>query len=127
MEYDASLGMDWLPTHHAHVGCHQKRVIFKMKGIPEFIFKGVKDGMKTQIISAMKAKKLLRLGCRGFLAAVIDKKEAEVKLGNIAAVNECPNVFLEELAGIPRTERLNSLLIYSQDQVLYLKVLIKWL
>ena len=46
MEYDAILGMDWLSTYHAHVDYHQKRVTFKMKGVLEFIFEGVKDGMK---------------------------------------------------------------------------------
>ena len=60
MEYDAILGMDWLSTHHAHVDCHQKRITFKMEGISEFIFKGVKNRKRVQIISAIKTTKLLR-------------------------------------------------------------------
>jgi len=75
MEYDVILGMDWLSTHHACVDYHQKRVTFKMEGIPEFTFVGMKDEIKMQIISAIKATKLLRQGCWGFLASVIDKKE----------------------------------------------------
>ena len=59
MEYDVILGMSWLSTHHAHVDCHQKRVTFIMEGIPEFTFEGVRDEMKIQIISAIKATKLL--------------------------------------------------------------------
>ena len=59
MEYDAILGMDWISTHHA-INCHQKRVTFKMEGIPEFTFEGVKNGKRIQIISAIKTTKLLR-------------------------------------------------------------------
>jgi len=104
MEYDVILGMDWLSTHHAHVDCHQKRITFKMEGIPEFTFEGVKDEIKMQIILAIKATKLLRQGCWGFLASVIDKKEAELKIESIAVVRDYPNVFSEKLrfTSIPR-------------------------
>ena len=60
MKYDAILGMDWLSTRHAHVDCHQKRVTFKMEEIPEFTFKRVRDEIEMQIISTIKAMKLLR-------------------------------------------------------------------
>jgi len=60
MEYDAILGMDWISTHHAHINCHQKRVTFKMEGILEFTFEGVKNGKRIQIISAIKTMKLLK-------------------------------------------------------------------
>jgi len=29
MDYDLILGMNWLPTYHAYVDCHQKRITFK--------------------------------------------------------------------------------------------------
>ena len=54
MEYDAILGVDLFSTHHAHVDCHQKRVTFKMEGISEFTFEGVKNGKRIRIISAIK-------------------------------------------------------------------------
>ena len=60
MEYDTILRMDWLSTHHAHVDCYHKRVTFKMKGIPEFTFEGVRNREKIQIISVFKTMKLLR-------------------------------------------------------------------
>ena len=71
--------------------------------------------------------KLLRRGRQGFLTVVIDKKEAELKFEDIALVKKYPDVFLEELPGLPLTERLNSLLTYSQDQALSLKLFIEWL
>jgi len=63
MKYDFILGMDWLSTHHAHVDSHQKRVTSKMEGISEFTYEGVKDEIKMQNISAIKATKLLKQGC----------------------------------------------------------------
>ena len=65
IEYDSILGMEWLSTHNAHIDCNQKRVTFKIEGIPEFTFEGVKNGKKIQIISVIKATKLLRRSVRG--------------------------------------------------------------
>ena len=98
-----------------------------MKEIPEFTFEGVRNRGKIQIISVFKNTKLLRRGCQGFLATVVDKNETGLKLEDIAVVKEYPDVILEELLGYPRVERSNSLLIYSQDQVLSLKHRIRWL
>jgi len=127
MEYDTILGMDCLSSHHSHVDCYHKRVTFKMKVTPEFTFEGVKNEKKVQIISAFKTTKLLRRGCQGFLATVMDKNETKLKLEDIPLVKEYPNVFSEELPGFPWIKRLNSPLICSQDQVLSLKHLIGWL
>ena len=59
-----------------------------MKGIPEFTFEELRNEKKIQIISAIKTMKLLRWGCQGFLAAVMDKKETELRLDDIAVVKE---------------------------------------
>jgi len=46
MEFDVILGMDWLSAYSAHVNCSEKIIIFKIKGISEFIFEGIKANMK---------------------------------------------------------------------------------
>jgi len=97
--------MDWLSTRHDHVDCHHKRVTFKMKGSPEFTFEGVRNGVKTQIISVFKTMKLLRRGYLGFLATVVDKNETKLKLEDITVIKEYPDVISEELPGYPRIER----------------------
>ena len=86
IEYDFILERDWSSTHHASVDCLQKRVNFKMEGIPEFTFEGVIVVVKIQIISAIMTTKLLRRGCQRFLAVVIDKKKTELKMEGIAIV-----------------------------------------
>uniref|UniRef100_A0A2N9G9V6 CCHC-type domain-containing protein n=1 Tax=Fagus sylvatica TaxID=28930 RepID=A0A2N9G9V6_FAGSY len=53
------------------------------------------------IISALEANVLLRKGCQGYLAYVIDTKKSEVKLDDIPIVREFPDIFPKELSGLP--------------------------
>ena len=71
MEFDVILGMNWLSACHAYVDCYEKRVIFRMKGIPKFIFEGIKDIYSMLVITAMRAMRLLRQGCQEFLVIVM--------------------------------------------------------
>jgi len=72
-----------------------------MEGGPEYVFEGVKNKVNIPVISASKATKLLRYGCRGFLATLIDKEHEEVRIEDIAVVRKYPDVFPEELPGLP--------------------------
>jgi len=76
--------MDWLSTYRAHVDCHQKRIIFKLKEIPEYVYEGMKNKINIPIILTLKATKLLRHMCQGFLATIIDKEGEKTKIKNIA-------------------------------------------
>ena len=49
----------------------------------------------------MEANVLLRKGCQGYLAYVIDTEKNEVKLDDILIVCEFPDTFPEELPGLP--------------------------
>ena len=101
MEFDAILGMDWLSACGVHVDCNRKRIIFKMEVAPEFIFEGVKVSHEIPYISAIKATKLMRQGCQGFLASVLDTTRTDIKIETIPVVNEFPDVFPEDLPGLP--------------------------
>jgi len=81
-----------LSASYAHVDCSDKRIIFRMEGIPEFIFEGMKCDHIIPIISALKATKLIRQGCQGFLASVIDTQRSDVKDGILVA-SEYQDVF----------------------------------
>ena len=57
--------------------------------------------MPQNLISAIIARKILRRGCRGYLAVV---RNVEVETGvvkNVPVMCEFPDVFLEELPGLP--------------------------
>ena len=49
----------------------------------------------------MQAGRLLRKSCEAFLALVLDSKRGQIELENILVVKDFPDVFLEELPGIP--------------------------
>ena len=55
----------------------------------------------SNVISAMQARRLLRKGCEAFLAMVLDSKRGQLELENILVVKDFPDVFPEELPGIP--------------------------
>ena len=101
MEFDAILGMDWLSARGAHVDCNRKRISFKMEGVSEFIFEGVKVSHDIPYISTIKATKLMRQGCQGFRASVLDTTRTDIKIETILVVYEFPDVFPEDLPGLP--------------------------
>jgi len=102
MEFDAILGIDWLSACGAHVDCEGKRIIFIMKGVPEFTFERVKDKCELSIISAMRATKLIRQECLGFLASVISMHEIETKIENIPVVISTLMCFLKICQDYPQ-------------------------
>ena len=49
----------------------------------------------------MQARRFIRKGCEAFLALVLDSKRGQVNLEDIPVIKEFPNVFSEELSGLP--------------------------
>ena len=97
---DAILGMDWLSRHYASVDCFKKMVEFKRPGEPKFYFQGIRHALSSCLISHIAAKKMLRKGCRAFLAHVIDTNSKELKLEDIPIACEFKNVFPKDLPGL---------------------------
>ncbi|GKV00524.1 hypothetical protein SLEP1_g13198 [Rubroshorea leprosula] len=71
-DFDIILGMDWLSKHFAFIDCHRKW-----------------------------ARKYLVNGCQGFLVSVTDASSVTSRLEDIPVVREFPDVFLEDLPGLP--------------------------
>ena len=53
-----------------------------------------------RMISALRVNSLLRKGCQGFLAYVVNEGN-DLKLEDIPIVRDYPDVFLEDLPGLP--------------------------
>nr|GFB54440.1 putative reverse transcriptase domain-containing protein [Tanacetum cinerariifolium] len=100
-KFDIILGMDWLTEHHATIDCHSYRVIFGDMHAPEYIYHGSLSGKSMQIISALQARTLLYHGCEGFLATIHDMTSEVPSIHDQPIVLEFPNVFPDELLGIP--------------------------
>ncbi|XP_071740780.1 uncharacterized protein [Rutidosis leptorrhynchoides] len=63
--------------------------------------RGERGGFSFPLISMMKAKKSLAKGCESFLAYVIDAKKEKKTISDILVVSDFPEVFPDELPGLP--------------------------
>ncbi|GKG34303.1 putative reverse transcriptase domain-containing protein, partial [Tanacetum coccineum] len=71
-DFDIILGMDWLSEHQAIIDCQSKRISFGNLENPKFVYQGAPASGLFKVISAMEARKLIRHGCEGYLAAIQD-------------------------------------------------------
>lgn len=101
VDFDVILGMDWLAFHHATMDCFSKVVKFDILGESTFSFQGECSWIPHNLISALRASKLLRRGCQGYLALIKDIYVGEGKLENVPIACEYPDVFPEDLTGLP--------------------------
>ncbi|KAA0036120.1 ty3-gypsy retrotransposon protein [Cucumis melo var. makuwa] len=100
-DFDVILGMDWLSANHASIDCFRKEVVFNPPSGTSFKFKRAGIVCVPKVISALKASKLLNQGTWGILASMVDTREPEVSLSSEPVVREYPDVFPDELLGLP--------------------------
>ena len=100
-EFDLIMGMDWLTKHRAIVDCGQKTVVLRCSYQSEVIIQGIRSSVMSSVISTMQARKFIRKGYEAFLTLILDSKRGQVDVEKIPIVREFPDVFLEELPGIP--------------------------
>ena len=104
--FDVILDMDWLSYHRASMNCITKKIRFEKLGYSELEFDGDRRVLPTCVISALETKRLFLKGCESYLAHVVDTTVIEIKLENVLLVCEFPNVFPEDLSGLPPNREL---------------------
>ena len=71
-----------------------KGEVFECKGTPR--------GSEWPVVSVMKASRMLLKGCVGYFASIVDTtKKVVTELVDVRVVCKFPDVFLEELTGLP--------------------------
>ncbi|XP_010527567.1 PREDICTED: uncharacterized protein LOC104804901 [Tarenaya hassleriana] len=98
--YDLILGMDWLTVHQAHIDC-RRRIIQFTDVVGKFEFLGDSARNPFPMVSAFRASRMIKKGNEAFLMVVTATKESEVRLDETPVVREFPDVFPEELPGLP--------------------------
>ncbi|CAN1782449.1 Transposon Ty3-I Gag-Pol polyprotein [Linum perenne] len=98
-EFDIILGIDWLSKNHAKMDCYKKEVSFDIEGRGKALFRGIRKPIPGSLISAVKAFSVIQEGCEAYLAHVTEASEK--KLEDVHVVKEFPEVFPEELPGLP--------------------------
>ncbi|GJZ47106.1 reverse transcriptase domain-containing protein [Tanacetum coccineum] len=111
--FDVIIGMDWLAKYHAVIVCAEKIVRIPF-GDEILIVRGDRSSNKHRtrlnIISCAKAQEYLTKGCHVFLANITitkdEDKSKEKRLEDVPVVQEFPEVFPEDLPGIPPTRQV---------------------
>ncbi|KAA3470368.1 DNA/RNA polymerases superfamily protein [Gossypium australe] len=85
--------MDWLTLHDAVVNC--RRNIIKLKCQNNEILQ-IESNESNEL-----AVRCVRKGCKDYLAYIVDTKVSESKIESVSVVCEFPDVFPEELRGLP--------------------------
>ncbi|XP_012480937.1 uncharacterized protein LOC105795827 [Gossypium raimondii] len=100
-EFDLILGMDMLGKDRASLHCATKCMVLKTIEDEEVAVIGERRDFLSNVISTLRAEKLVRKGCEAFLAyvGVTDSKGPSV--GDIRAVKDFSDVFSGELPGLP--------------------------
>ena len=87
--------------YEAILDCPRKEVRLHTLDDREVCFIGERKLIPSCMISALTATKLLRKGCEAYLACVVTTESKGAELTSIPVVCRFPDVFLEELPGLP--------------------------
>jgi len=102
-EINVIVGVDWLSRHRAHFDCENQRIVVQTPSGGELIIRA--DGQKRlpKVCSLAKARRYVHRGDVNYLAYVTDSREEKKRkvVACVPVVSEFPDVFLEELPGIP--------------------------
>ncbi|MFS8014882.1 putative transcription factor interactor and regulator CCHC(Zn) family [Helianthus anomalus] len=98
--FDIVLGMDWLSHNQAQIICNKKQVVIKTPSGESLTIQGdTQHGLPEQV-SMLKASRCMKKGCVIYMAQVtVD--EQKPKIEDIPVISEYPEVFPEELPGLP--------------------------
>ena len=93
--------MDWLTRHRAVVNCYTKEVTFDRPGQTQVVLCGERQAVPSCMISAVTAFRMISEGCQAYLAHVVDRTQSVKEVSDIPVVCEYPDVFPEDLPGLP--------------------------
>nr|GEW65256.1 reverse transcriptase domain-containing protein [Tanacetum cinerariifolium] len=98
--FDVIIGMDWLVKWDVIIICGEK-VVRISYGNKMLIVGSDKGVSRLKVISCIKARKYVERACHLFLAYVTEKKSKEKRLEDMPVIRDFPEVFPEELPGLP--------------------------
>nr|XP_043639728.1 uncharacterized protein LOC122610835 [Erigeron canadensis] len=99
--FDVIVGMDWLSRVRADIGCYEKVVRIPLPNDETLIMQGDKSGKELILVSAIKANRYLQKEYPTFLALVVERKPKGKDIQDIPIVKDFPEVFSEDLTGLP--------------------------
>ena len=81
--------------------CHEKAVRLHLPDHETLVIYGDKPSTDLRLISCVQAQKYLQKKDLTFLAHIVDKTKEEVNVQDIPVACEFPDIFPEDLPGVP--------------------------
>ncbi|GJV96529.1 putative reverse transcriptase domain-containing protein [Tanacetum coccineum] len=110
--FDVIVGMDWMAEHHATVVCYVKYIRVPYRNdmlIVQGERSGVKNKSRLEVISSIRTQKVLTKDVQVFLDSMMKEEETEIperRIEDVPIVRDFPEVFPEELPGLPPTHQV---------------------
>ncbi|XP_070011163.1 uncharacterized protein [Nicotiana sylvestris] len=107
VDFDIIMCMDWLSSCYANIDCWTKIVRFNFPSKTIIEWKGDVAAPKGKFISYLKARRMILKGYIYHLVRVHDMEVKSPTLQLVLVVNEFPDVFPDELPGLPPEREIN--------------------
>ncbi|XP_070040251.1 uncharacterized protein [Nicotiana tomentosiformis] len=101
IDFYVIMGMDWLYSCFAKLDCRTRIMRLEFPNEPTIKWEGNNVIPKGRFISYLKATKMIRKGYIYHLVRVTDTTAEVPTLESVPIVNDFPDVFSDELPGIP--------------------------
>ncbi|KAJ0617047.1 putative nucleotidyltransferase, Ribonuclease H [Helianthus annuus] len=98
--FDVVLGKYWLSRNQAQIICNKRHIVLKTPSGESLTIRGDTQYGLPEDISMLKASRCLKRGCVIYMAQVIIE-EPKPKIEDLPVISEYPEVFPEELHGLP--------------------------
>ncbi|CAH9124286.1 unnamed protein product [Cuscuta epithymum] len=100
-DIDVVLGMDWLGKYKARILCDEQKVVLRGPHKKRVSYKVVTSQPGVKLATMRQVKRHVREGCEVYLCMIKDLTTEDPTIDQIPVVNEFPDVFPEEIPGMP--------------------------
>ncbi|XP_075079670.1 uncharacterized protein LOC142164825 [Nicotiana tabacum] len=101
VDFDITLGMDWVSPYHTILDYHAKIVTLAMPGLPRIEWRGALDYVPSRVIPFLNAHRMVEKGCNAYLAFIRDVSVDTPTMESVLVVRDYLDVFLVDLMGMP--------------------------
>lgn len=105
-DLDVILGMDWLGKYKGHINCEAQKVILTGPNKVRVTYRREGKQKGLRIISALQLQSCIKKGYPLFMCSVQEIME-EVEPSKVPVVSEFPDVFSDEIPGMPPVRDLD--------------------